>query len=157
LVPWQVMRRASSQARQQQFSNVSSMTKRRPNRSEIGATTPLRLALAAELAYPDGSMTASGLRREASRGRLVLERTAGKDYTTLAEIERMRELCRVEARGQDSGCAMPNTTKTETSLTPPYGSSRTVNTEKALDAALMIVNKLKSDSPNTSAASTLRR
>jgi hypothetical protein len=26
-------------------------------------------------------MTASGLRREAARGRLVIERTAGKDYT----------------------------------------------------------------------------
>ena len=39
-------------------------------------------------------MTASGLRREAARGRLVIERTAGKDYTTLSEIERMRELCR---------------------------------------------------------------
>ena len=30
-------------------------------------------------------MTASGLRREAGRGRLVIERAAGKDYTTLAE------------------------------------------------------------------------
>ena len=38
------------------------------------------------LAYPDGSMTASGLRREAARGRLAIERVAGKDYTTLADL-----------------------------------------------------------------------
>ena len=44
-------------------------------------------------------MTASGLRREGARGRLVIERIAGKDYTTLANIERMRELCRVAAKG----------------------------------------------------------
>jgi hypothetical protein len=40
-------------------------------------------------------MTSSGLRKEALRGRLVIERIAGKDFTTLAHIERMRELCRV--------------------------------------------------------------
>jgi hypothetical protein len=36
-------------------------------------------------------MTASGLRREASRGLLAIERVAGKDYTTLAAIENMRD------------------------------------------------------------------
>ena len=71
--------------------------------SDITADTPLRLKLAAALAYPDGSMSASGLRREAKRGRLEIERTAGKDYTTLANIERMRELCRVEAKVPASG------------------------------------------------------
>jgi hypothetical protein len=44
-------------------------------------------------------MSPSGLRREGARGRLVIERIAGKDYTTLANIERMRELCRVQAKG----------------------------------------------------------
>jgi hypothetical protein len=70
--------------------------RRMPARSEVGDNTPLRLAVAAVLAYPDGTMTASGLRREAARGRLVIERTAGKDYTTLAAIEKMRALCRVQ-------------------------------------------------------------
>src|SRR6185437_5642929 len=68
--------------------------------THVGPNTPLRLGVAASLAFPDGSMSASGLRREAARGRLVIERIAGKDFTTLANIERMRELCRVEARGQ---------------------------------------------------------
>jgi hypothetical protein len=36
----------------------------RIDRSAIGPNTPLRLAVAASIAYPDGSMTASGLRRE---------------------------------------------------------------------------------------------
>jgi hypothetical protein len=56
---------------------------------------PLRLSVAAKLAFPDGSMTASGLRREAARGRLRIERIANKDFVTLAEIKRMRDLCRV--------------------------------------------------------------
>jgi hypothetical protein len=64
---------------------------------------PLRLAVAAKIAFPDGSMSASGLRREAHRGRLVVERIAGKDYTTLTNIERMRELCRVLAKAPGCG------------------------------------------------------
>ena len=72
-----------------------SKTANTPSPDLIGPNTPLRLNIAAALAFPDGSMTASGLRRESARGRLVVERIAGKDYTTLAAIERMRELCRV--------------------------------------------------------------
>ena len=73
------------------------MKMRRPlNRDEI----------AAEIAYPDGSMTVSGLRRERDAGRLVVERTAGKEYTTLKAIADMRELCRVPARPQ-AGRACP--------------------------------------------------
>ncbi|WP_246668416.1 MULTISPECIES: hypothetical protein [Bradyrhizobium] len=65
------------------------VTKRREN---VGLHDPLRLSVAAAMAFPDGSMTASGLRRENARRRLVIERVAGKDYTTLFYIERMREL-----------------------------------------------------------------
>jgi hypothetical protein len=68
------------------------------SRDHVSPHTPLRLAVAAALAFPDGSMTASGLRRESARGHLLIERIAGEDYTTLANIERMRETCRVEAR-----------------------------------------------------------
>jgi hypothetical protein len=50
-------------------------------------------------------MTASGLRQEAARGRLQIERVAGKDYTTLEAIRRMRELCRLSTKehGSTSG------------------------------------------------------
>jgi hypothetical protein len=42
-------------------------------RSEIDANTPLRLAEAVRIAFPDGGMTVSGLRREIARGRLAVE------------------------------------------------------------------------------------
>src|SRR3989440_4250661 len=78
-----------------------------PPRDQIADDAPLRLDVAAALEYPDGSMTASGLRREAARGRLTIERIAGKDFTTLANIERMRELCRVVARDHVCGVVPP--------------------------------------------------
>jgi hypothetical protein len=59
--------------------------------------------VAASLAFPDGSMTASGLRRESARGRLIIERIAGKDYTTFAHINEMRMQCRVGAKGRVCG------------------------------------------------------
>ena len=63
--------------------------------SFVTPTTPLRLSRALEFAFPAGGMTVAGVRLEASRGRLEIERVAGKDFVTLAAIERMRELCRV--------------------------------------------------------------
>ena len=59
--------------------------------------TPLRLARAVELAFPEGGMTISGFRREIARGRLEVERIAGKDFVTLAGIDLMRERCRMVA------------------------------------------------------------
>jgi hypothetical protein len=64
---------------------------------------PLRLGVAVELAFPDGSMSVSGLRKEAERGRLKIERIAGKDYTTLANIKQMRNSCRVKVEGRACG------------------------------------------------------
>ena len=76
-----------------------------PPADQVTPDTPLRLGVAAAIAFPDGSMTAAGLRREAARGRLIIERIAGKDYTTLANIECMRQLCRVQEKARDSTCA----------------------------------------------------
>jgi hypothetical protein len=69
---------------------------------DVAKDDPLRLDVAARLAFPDGSMTASGLRKEHKRERLVIMRIANKDYTTLANIEKMRELCEVPQK--DPGC-----------------------------------------------------
>ncbi|MGY0572399.1 tyrosine-type recombinase/integrase [Bradyrhizobium sp. RDM12] len=63
----------------------------------ITPTTPLLLGAAAKIAFPDGSMTPAGLRREIGRGRLAYESIDGKLYTTLTDIGFMREACRVEA------------------------------------------------------------
>src|ERR1039458_9790759 len=108
---------------------------RRPPAEGVGPNAPLRLGVAAAFAFPDGTMTASGLRRETARGRLVVERIAGKDYTTLANIERMRELCRVEVKAQDFTCAV----LAHTLGARPCGSSATgdsISPRDALEARL---------------------
>jgi hypothetical protein len=125
-----------------------------PRFDRIAEDTPLRLNVAAALAYPDGSMTASGLRREAARGRLVVERTAGKDYTTLGAIRTMRDLCRLEARGRDCGSGARAATGGQGCRTTPCGSSETETIKRAQAAARMILQELKGHSPNTSTAST---
>ena len=99
------------------------MRKPLPSRESLELNSPLRLSVAAALAFPDGSMTASGLRKEVARGRLIVERVAGKDYTTLANIESMRKLCRVEVRERDSISALSAEIKRENSLSEPTGSS----------------------------------
>lgn len=71
---------------------------KRPGRRSQSSTTPLRLALAAEIAFPDGSIGVKGLRRERDAGRLTTFKIAGKEFTTLAEIEEMRERCRVQPK-----------------------------------------------------------
>jgi hypothetical protein len=95
------------------------------NRAEITLDTPLRLADAVKIAFPMGGMTVAGLRRERDRNRLVIEKIAGKEFTTLAHIERMRELCREEARGPDFSLSPPAETRAEKSPTEQPGSSET--------------------------------
>jgi hypothetical protein len=103
-----------------------------PPRDEIRSDTPIRLSVAAAIAFPDGSMTASGLRREHLRGRLNVERIAGKDYTTLADIDRMRELCRVQRKAPDYGSALPAVEATAPPM--PSGSSLTATGTSPRDA-----------------------
>jgi hypothetical protein len=64
---------------------------------------PLRLEDAVKYCFPFGGMTVSGLRREAARGRLKIERIANKDFTSLRKIEEMRKLCRVKAEDRTCG------------------------------------------------------
>ena len=115
----------------------------------LGEHTPLRLEVAAKYAFPDGSMTASGLRRERAKGRLVVERIAGKDYTTLHEIERMRELCRTRLKepGSISG--------PQTRPARPSGSSGTPERSSALDSLLMNATRLSKGLPPISQKSTV--
>ena len=112
-----------------------------PSRDEIRPDTPLRLGVAAALAFPDGSMTASGLRRERARGHLMVERIAGKEYTTLAYIERMRELCRVQAKAPGYG-SVPSAEEAEASPAPS-GSLLTVADTSPRDALRVKLAKRK--------------
>src|ERR1700683_2135915 len=95
-----------------------------PPRHQIEPDTPLRLAVAAALEFPDGSMTASGLRREAAHGRLQIWRIAGKDYTTIAGLTEMRGK-RVRSSHHDSDSAPPEKGAERS------GSSRTRNAKSA--------------------------
>lgn len=124
------------------------MTKRIPSKAEITPTTPLQLKVAAALAFPDGSMGASGLRREAARGRLAVERIASKDYTTLRAIEEMRERCRVQPREAACGSAQRGEARPAGSRTPPHGSSSTEASNIPLASAMLIADQLSALSPS---------
>jgi len=113
----------------------------------IGPDTPLRLDLAARVAFPGGGMTASGLRREAARGHLTIERIAGKDFTTLGAIAAMREKCRVQLHHPD--CGSENAAMGQTS-----GSSLMPDGRSAQAHLQMIAERLKRRSNNTSDANT---
>jgi hypothetical protein len=115
--------------------------------SDVGDATPLRLDVAARLAFPDGSITGKSLRREAERGRLEIERIAGKDFTTLAAIQRMRDQCRVLPN-------RPASISASDMGASPSLSSSTGDARSALVAARSALSKLKSCSRPTSPKST---
>ncbi|WP_246252059.1 excisionase [Ancylobacter pratisalsi] len=119
-------------------------------------TDPIRLSVAATLAFPDGSMKVAGLRREAERGNLAIMRIAGKDYTTLAAIREMIDKCRVPPKERASGSGRPAEAMAG-SHTPRHGSSSTVDTSTPLASARLIVNQLRGRSPSTSPKNTSRR
>jgi len=104
---------------------------------EITPNTPLRLADAVKIAFPMGGMTVAGLRRERDRNRLVIEKIAGKEFTTLAHIERMRELRRDEARALGFSLRAPAETKAERLPTRQPGSSETTDAMSAQAALRM--------------------
>src|SRR6516162_7842134 len=110
-----------------------------------GRTTPLRLDAAGRLAFPDGSMSGSALRRLVVSGQLEAELIAGRYYTTLADIERMRGRCRVNRKDHDS----PSTAE-ET------GSSATEEKTVALDAMNKTAKELNESLRPTSCRSTTR-
>jgi hypothetical protein len=105
------------------------------------------LDIAAAVAFPGGAMTASGLRREAARGRLVIERIAGKDFTTLAAIANMREKCRAQP-------PRPASTSESAATEPPIGSSSMADARSGQAHLKAIAEKLKKPSRRTSDAST---
>jgi hypothetical protein len=96
-----------------------------PANDNIDPNAPLRLAVAAEHAFPFGGMTASGLRKKRDRGRLTTWMIAGKEYTTINSIEEMKQLCRVEAEDHTSGCEKSDGRKASSSLVRTGSSSRT--------------------------------
>jgi hypothetical protein len=113
----------------------------------VTPSTNLRLEIAARLGFPDGSVSARALRREADAGRLNVYRVAGKDYTTLADISEMKITCRVQAKGRASPCKKQETDNAS-------GSSATDSEPSALDALKANAKLLKESLPPTSPPST---
>jgi hypothetical protein len=122
------------------------MSRELPRLDDITDETPLRLDVAAALAYPDGSMKESGLRAEIRAGRLDAELTAGRYYTTLGDIKRMRQACRGRRRERASGSA--RTTDT--------GISETESESAALAALKQTAEELRKPSRPTSPRSMNR-
>jgi hypothetical protein len=115
------------------MGEISTLEKTEDRGGKIDRDAPLRLADAVKIAFPMGGMTVSGLRKEISRKRLTVEVMAGKQFTTLAAIEEMRRLCRVQARDPDSGSGQP-AAKTGGSSLPRSGSSKTAASISPRDA-----------------------
>lgn len=124
---------------------------------EIASNTPLRLDLAARIAFPDGSMGSAGLRKERDKGRLSTEIIAGKEYVTLAEIERMRELCRVQRREPVLSGGRKAARPTVPFEAVQDGGLKTAERELALASARERMKKRKQNSPNTLPKNTPQR
>src|SRR6266702_94223 len=122
----------------------------------VGPDTPLRLSVAAAIAFPDQSISESSLRREAKRGRLTVEIIAGKTFTTLNEIERMRGRCRVEVRVPVSTSDQP-AIGPESSPIKPLGLFGTARDITPLDALTAKLQRLSKSSRTISQKNTLRR
>src|SRR5271169_6901194 len=100
---------------------------------------PLRLGVVAA----QFGLTAAALRAESKRGRLVISRVAGKDWTSVAEVQRMFGLCRSTPKESDSGFGRPEATKSR------HGSSETAESKSARDALSLSLSRLKESSPTT--------
>lgn len=115
----------------------------------ITSTTPLRLSVAARLAFPDGSMSEKALRELGNARRLTVEVIRGKHYTTLGDIEEMRKLCRVQAKARD--CAPTSATAKQ------CGSSATDSGTSAQAALSVKVRKAMQASPKPKKAHRIHR
>jgi hypothetical protein len=126
-----------------------------PARGSITDTTPLRLCVAAALAFPDGSITASSLRRESLKGRLAVVRVANKDYTTLKAIEEMMGQCRVQPKEPACGSSPQRQTPARaSSASNQSGSFETERRKAALAALLETARKPSASSLRTSLQNT---
>src|SRR5271156_1520972 len=95
----------------------------------VNNDTPQRLGVVAA----QFGLTAAALRTEAKRGRLVISRVAGKDWTSVAEVQRMFGLCRVTPEALTYGSDQPASATMES--IPQYGSSEMAPASVALASA----------------------
>jgi hypothetical protein len=80
---------------------------------------------------------------------LIIEMIAGKQFTTLRNIERMRELCRGTPKEPVSGSSLKRETRRASSSGAPPGSFGTERTRSALAALELTARALSKPSLNT--------
>lgn len=107
--------------------------------------------------YPTMALKVSTLRAERARGNLTTYLIGGREYTTLADMEEMFRRCAVTPKALASGSVPRAETDGDGSHTPSSGLSGTVRGRSALAAALETAQKLRSNSRNTSQASSARK
>ena len=125
------------------------MTK--PLRNSIAVTedTPIRMEHAAQLAFPDGTITGRTLYGMAKAGRLEHSVFAGKHFTTLRFVRESMERCRVPASPQDFGLKNPPPIKKLVKSGKANGASSTPATNTVQAAAKLIAMALGAPSKTT--------
>ena len=116
-------------------------------------TTPLRLDMAAQLAFPDGSMGVAGLRKEIDRGNLPAAKIAGRLYVTLDGIEEMKTKCAI-TKVRSSTCATPSGPADNAAGSSSTGTPTAGDAKSAQAFLNQIAQRLRSSSPNTSPPNT---
>jgi hypothetical protein len=118
---------------------------------------PIRLETAVKIAFPDGSVTVSALRKQIKCGRLIAWEIAGKHLTSLNEIERMVEKCRVTPNLPGSGIESQGGQPGRERQRRVSGSSSTADASRARDAAKATARALRGRSPSSLPQATSSR
>jgi hypothetical protein len=108
----------------------------------IDDDTPLLLAEAAKIAWPNGTVSGLTLRNAANRGDLSIERIGRRVYTTMADVREYRGRCRLRARDRDFGSSPPEPEDTS-------GSSRTTEDFAEARASVHLVAERLLSKPKT--------
>jgi hypothetical protein len=111
--------------------------------TNIDKNSLIRLENAIKIAFPDGSVTLNAMRNEIKAGRLAASLIGGKHLTSLADIERMKEKCRVMPSRPDSGTVSQGVPRKAAAPKKVSGSSSTTDANLALDAAKATARTLK--------------
>ena len=104
--------------------------------------TPLPLAQAAAVFFPHGGVTKNTLLADVKKGKLGFERIGNAYFTTEADIQDWRKLCREEARVRVSTCGKNTAGHLSTS-------SLMDRAKQAQNAALMMSKALTGSCKNT--------
>lgn len=127
-----------------------------PDTPRYGDDEPMTLEEACRVIF-HGKITPATLRAEHRRGNLIIEKIGRRYFVTRANINEMRERCRVvpTEKVPAFGCSRSVATPTA-ALSGHAGSSGTVPSSAAQAALQMTLQELKESSRSTSRKSMIR-